>query len=96
MSTYNGHVKATRVATSTLAVSGRFSLLGVQYSHAATGGVLNIIDGLTSSGTTVAVLNMHLAAGSGYVQFPGQGIRMETGIYVDLGTGGLAATVFYG
>lgn len=96
MGNYNGHVKATRVATSTLAVSGAFSLLAVQYSHSATGGVLNIIDGLTSSGATVAVLNMHLAAGSGYVEFPGQGIEMGTGIYVDLGTGGIAATVFYG
>ena len=42
---YAGHVNATRVAASTLAVSGLRDLLAVQYAYGATAGVVTIRDG---------------------------------------------------
>lgn len=94
---YAGHVNATRVAASTLAVSGLRDLLAVQYVHGATAGVVTIRDGAVSA-TVLLELSTPatVSGGAGELYLPGQGIRASSGIYVDLGAGATAVTVIYG
>ena len=53
---YAGHVNATRVAASTLAVSGLRDLLAVQYAYGATAGVVTIRDGAVSATVLLQLL----------------------------------------
>lgn len=94
---YCGRVSATRVAASTVAVSRLCDLLAVQYVHGATGGVVTIRDGAVSASVLLELSTPATASGGvGEMYLPGQGIRADTGLYVDLGAGATAVTVVYG
>ena len=92
---YAGHVNAARVAASTLAVSGRFDLLAVQYAYGATAGVVTIRDGAVSASVLLQI-STPASVGAGELHLPGQGIRANDGLYVDLGAGATGVTVIYG
>ena len=91
---YAGHVNATRVAASTLAVSGLRDLLAVQYAYGATAGVVTIRDGAVSA-TVLLQISTPASVGAGELYLPGQGIRADTGLYVDLGAGATGVTVIF-
>lgn len=92
---YCGRVNATRVAASTLAVSGLHDLLAVQYAYGATAGVVTIRDGAVSAAVLLQI-STPASVGAGELYLPGQGIRASDGLYVDLGAGATGVTVIYG
>lgn len=94
MATFNGQISVARVAASTLAVGRPCQVLGISAAHTAAAAPLPIIiqDSLTSTGGTVAVIDM---VGMGYIEFPGQGIKCSTGVYVDIG-GAEGVSIYFG
>jgi len=80
-------------ATSTAVTASRSRIKAVALTYTADAGDITIRDG--NGGAIVFTFTPAAVIGSLYMLFPGEGILVETGIYVTNGTG-TSATVFYG
>jgi len=78
-------------STTVTAYRSRIKALALTFTTSA--GAITIRDG--DGGAVVFQYTPAAAAGSLYMLFPGEGILVQTGIYVTNGTG-TSATVFYG
>ena len=88
-------VKSVRRTTSGTARAVRSRVKGVYIVHGASTGTVQLRDG-GAGGTILCELDTPSTNTSPiWVEFPDNGILFETDIYVTLGTGVTAVTVFY-
>ena len=66
------------------AVVGRSRLVGLYFTHTATGASFILKDGTSSGGTARLTVVTPAVAGAMNVTIPDMGILFETGIYIDV------------
>ena len=88
-------VKSVEIDASGLVLNGTTRIKGVYVAGGATAGSIDLIDSTTSSGSIALTLDT-VVGNAAYVLLPGEGIKVNNGIYATFNGGAAGVTVFYG